>query len=258
MPRDGSAVWGLLLTVALGVAGAGACVTGPLPEDIATRRPPFQMEGAPGCDSVGPVAITPVNLGTAISRNLEAGGRRIQQQLVDYLVSKGCAAELLSEIQLERSWPPHVALSPGGFQRDSAAPAEIKPEAIAWLVRQLDRQRDKRLGAVVVPSMIASEVELSQAGARWDGVYRNILVSRKPRGYAIEQISGKATVLSLEVQVFDPTGQRWFQGVGGLVIPFRIRYEEGQGVMTMRRDPLRNPAQIRQAIEIALDPWVPR
>jgi len=231
-------------------------------------RPPTSLitpghEGAPG---VARVLLAPANLVLALRPELESGAEPVQAEIAGYLEQQGRSVERISLPDARRIWEASVAeLSGSGREPDFAAAAER-------FTRKLGDGRD--FHALVIPSLLLQKVVVRHRGAEWDGVERRVRLVNIPRrgggrssnvlvdGMATGSLNAVLAVSSLHVMVFTREGHRVFEGRGGLEflqdVDLTKAHETFHFELAPRNDLFQDPEDLREAVAVAFDPYLPR
>lgn len=123
--------------------------------------------------------------------------------------------------------------------------------------------------ALVVPSLVYRDGRLANRVVKWDGVVRRL--PRVGQGEDLGRRAGpkpippslevSVPVVSLHVMVFDANGELDFENYGGvdLAHSFSLDPEDGAQLQAELRDPvLAKRSFLREGVEIAFDPYLPR
>jgi hypothetical protein len=121
--------------------------------------------------------------------------------------------------------------------------------------------------ALVVSSLVYREGRLRNRIVKWDGVARRLpAVGEDPAlgeeaNPIPESFDALVPVVSLNVMVFDASGELLFENYGGVDLAHSFTFEPGEegGLRIALRDPLLEERRfLREGVEIAFDPYLPR
>jgi hypothetical protein len=172
------------------------------------------QEGAPG---VRRVLLCPPNLVLALRSEIQSGSNPVDHEVVAYLETQGREVARIGVIEGRDHWKQAVAEAKAAGSLTSAAGIFVGRLA-----------KDHEFDAVVKPSLILVQTRLAAGNASWDGVSRRMRMLNAPakpigredstlaKGIAYGGISGPAWVTSLHVLVYTRSGQRVFEGRGGI------------------------------------------
>jgi hypothetical protein len=237
------------LTV-FGLLAAFGCASGP----ANTLAP--GLDGAPG---VVRFLVCAPNTMVALPAELQDGTKVLRQQIDAYLEFQGRQAQWIDLYDSKRLWSEalNAAKEKGSIERTAAFFAEKAEQLYDF-------------DAIVMPSLLLHKTRALDGGARWDGVRRQMRVVNAPKrpggraqstlaeGIAYGGISGDVMVTSVHVLVFSRTGERVFEGRGGIgfVHDVDISMKEWQYHLQVR-DLARDIDELREGIAIAFDPYLP-
>ena len=88
---------------------------------------------------------------------------------------------------------------------------------------------------------------------------RFVRLHNKPRGMTFNLDGSTIPGLSLHVTVYSPDATRLFESYGGLEVTIYVQVDARSGAhdIVERTDLLEDPETMREAIQIAFDPYVP-
>jgi hypothetical protein len=217
------------------------------------------MEGAPG---VKTFLVCAPNTVLALPAELQSDTAILRETIETYLGEHGREVEWVDLFEAKRLWT--AALAEAREQGEIA-------KTTAIFARHLAEQRDFQ--AIVMPSVFVHHVRTSYSSAQWDGVQRNMRTLGAPArpsgraqdaladGIAYGGISGDMAVSSLHVLVYSRTGERVFEGRGGIeflhdvdmsAVVRTYRYE-----LRLREDILTDAAVLHEAVGLAFAPYLP-
>jgi hypothetical protein len=242
-----------LLGGALWVAAALGC-TAPAPHYVAPGQ-----EGAPG---IRRVLLCPANLVYSLRSEISNAVEPVQQELVAYLEARELEVQQLDLREGRRRWAAAVV------EARRRGPDEA---ATAIFAQGLGELSDFQV--LVMPSLLLHSVRVVDNGGTWNGVRRRMAMVGRPslggggsadtftKGVAYGGISGDVMATSLHVLVFSRDGERVFEGRGGLDFVQEIDLTDAHSwrlELRAKSQPLRDPEVVREGVEIALSPWLPR
>jgi len=195
--------WGILVCLATALGCAST------PNNKVT--PGF--EGARGLTNF--IVCAP-NTVISLPAELQPGTAMLRDQIDAYLRFHERVPQSLDLFQCRKTWAESMAVA------KQQATIEQTP---AFFARKLDELYD--FDAIVMPSLIVTEARTTNGYARWDGVERRMGVvkgesDRKLRHDPTAQqmasagASGNFMVTSVHVLIYSSTGERIFEGRGGI------------------------------------------
>lgn len=214
--------------------------------------------GAPrtGGDDFARVALAPLNLGVGHADDLAEAEETVEQELVRFLRERGAHVGIVHAGDAQRAW-----LAAASTQEGEADPARRLDATAAAFVLALRQESDFEFDYVLLPSVVYRDARIFGRIASWDGVRRRVK-SRRASGasqdHYFREWEGEITGLSLHVWVYEPDGERVYQGWGGLDLthdPVAVG-----AAMAARPIPqaniLANPEHVREGVGLALRPYV--
>lgn len=140
------------------------------------------------------------------------------------------------------------------LQRSTAAPrwgqlAEAELRALALVSRAALEVTGAQL--LLRTRVLNRPAAIWQSYVKWDGVSRPILFEDAKPGEVTVNFQGTAAGISLEAIATDRAGRLRIKHYGGLALPFRA---SRKGLPLPVDQPLSDPAQVQQAVDIALAP----
>jgi hypothetical protein len=242
-----------LLGGVLGVAVALGC-TAPAPYYLAPGQ-----QGAPG---IRRVLLCPPNLVYSLRSEVANAVEPVQKEIAAYLEARDLEVQHLDLREGRRRW---AAAAVEARQRGS------KEAALAIFAQGLGESSDFQI--LVMPSLLLHSVRVVDSSGTWNGVRRSMAMVGRPslggggsadtftKGVAYGGITGDVMVTSVHVMVFSRDGERVFEGRGGLDFIQEIDLTGARGwhyELRAKSHPLRDPEVLREGVEIALSPWLPR
>lgn len=181
-------------------------------------------------------------------------------QITRYLAARDRQRVVIEPLEAQRLW------------LASIAEAEVS-EAVSHDFRGAMKIFVRKLGglaafdALVVSSLVYREGRLRNRVVKWDGVARRLSALGEEatlggKAKAIpESLDAMVPAVSLHVMVFGASGESLFENYGGVDLVHLFALEPGdEGELRMElRDPVLGERRyLREAIEVAFDPYVPR
>lgn len=206
--------------------------------------------------------VLPLNVVTAMPGELEEGAAQVDAALRGYLQGYGKSVETIPLSEARAEWVASAA----------DLRAEVGPDAMTFegAARHLARRlRAKHAyDALVVPGLAMRPARLRSRRVSWDGVDRKLETVGEPREHGSVTLAntfhGEIQAPSLAVYVFSPDGALLFQGIGGLDLAHRAHVYPGKYLgdtkwdMELRPELFTDPALLREGVEVAFDPFLPR
>jgi hypothetical protein len=221
------------------------------------------VSGEPGAPGVQKFLVCAPNTVVSLPAELEAGPGPLRAEIDAYLKHHGREVKWLSLYDAKQLLS--EALARAKQQGDVDA-------AMSLFAAELHESYP--YDALVMPSIVLHETRITDNRGRWDGVARTMRQVNEPElptggwrstfaeGVRYGGISGEAPVTSLHVLVFTSEGKRVFEGRGGIEFIQEIDLSEAKSRnlwrSRMRDDLFENADALREAIEVAFDPYLPR
>jgi hypothetical protein len=220
----------------------------------------YVAEGHEGAPGVQRVLLCPLNVAVSLPAEIASGTESVYRELTAYLGEQGLQVEHLSLIEARRRWGEAVAEARRTGSKDAAA--IFARDLGEWI----------EFDAMLMPSLILHSVRVTDSSGTWDGVRRRVKMVNLPsrgiggsadtftKGVAFGGISASVLASSLHVTVLSPDGRLVFEGQGGfdfaqeadLGRAYRWKWE-----LRRKSGLLRDPAVLREGVEIALGPYLP-
>ena len=119
-----------------------------------------------------------------------------------------------------------------------------------------------------MPRIVYRNGELRGRTAKWDGV-RERVISENLTKEVVPHFNNTTTCVSLWIRVFDLTGALVHEGYGGIGISWKFVTQQRDSMTSMttnlfhmqeieRDDLFDDPSKLARAIQIAMDPDIPR
>ena len=229
-----------------------ACWTTPVKRADAPPRNQLAKGAAPAAPGLR-FLIAPMNVRDPLPYELDQDLPVLEAALIARLERLGHPTRVLDRGLYEDLWEVSVRREGGLFPLEPEY-RERLDNVMAGVIDGLAR-RYRDFGALILPKVVFREVELHGAGARWDGVSRILAISNVRRIQRSMSVSGRSRGLSLRVEIFDRRHGRVFRGHGGLVLPYLLNLEENRG--QLRPNALQSKGHARQAVALALEPYIP-
>ena len=115
--------------------------------------------------------------------------------------------------------------------------------------------------ALVVPSLVYREGRLRNRIVKWDGVVRRLPSVGEDSKPISPSFEASVPVVSLHVMVFSASGELTFENYGGIDLAHSFRLDPGdEGQLRAElRDPVLGERRfLREGVEAAFDPYLPR
>ncbi len=207
----------------------------------------------------GRVVVAPVNLTVEFDHELEDSLKPIHDEIVRQLQQQPRArVAIIFEPEARALW--HECL---GIVRSSSELPNSLETALAVFARELGDHDEFDL--LLIPSLAWRHARVTGRTARWDGVKRRVSVRGAPRSRPDADANlfqnglAETTGLSLHISALTPTGTMVHRGWGGLDIVHDVvpggRRGSGRATLVLRRNPLKEPAHLREGVALALGPY---
>src|SRR5262245_48869452 len=234
------------LTVLLGLATC-ACVS-----VDGSRYPYYLLQGQKGAPQARRWLLAPTNALSPAPTFLVAPGERLQTEIGTYLEEAG---RTYSSLPQSKALAAVRALGPGaGPTSDGSAP----DERLSALARALAGTYEFEVMAF--PELVIHPVLVQQGrSGTWNGVKRPVRVIRgedAPEG--MFSMTGRQPGISLRMRIFARDGTKYFESYGGLELLQEARTKGNKFYMEIRPDLLTDPGVLREGVELALWPYLPR
>lgn len=214
------------------------------------------VPGNEGAPSVKRFLVCAPNTVITLPGELQGTTQPLREQVDAYLKFQGRETQWVDLYDSKRIWSEAMAAA-----KEKGA-IEKTPEFFA---RKLDEQYD--FDAIVMPSILLHKTEGSMGFASWDGVERRMRVVNQPRqeggrtgGVEFGGLSGELLVTSVHVMVFSRSGERIFEGRGGIEFIHEVDMAPFKRKRTLdvhlRSDLGRDIDALREGIAIAFDPYL--
>jgi hypothetical protein len=115
--------------------------------------------------------------------------------------------------------------------------------------------------ALVVPSLVYREGRLRNGVVKWDGVVRRLPPVEDAPKPIPQSFEVSVPVVSLHVMVFGASGELTFENFGGVDLAHSFRLDPGdENQLSIElRDPVLGERRfLREGVEVAFDPYLPR
>lgn len=245
-PRNGSVPF-FMGRAALLVAVAGIAFGCAASRNHLYRRSGAEFERA---------LVLPLNLVVAMPEEVADAARRVDAVLLGYLAERGKAVETIGFVEASTAWRESEA--------ECRSQGEKRCDRFAGVARVLAQRlrRDHDYQTLIIPYLYLRSARNNASVAAWDGVKRP--VEKSGQGFGpdgpLRLVRGQVRAASLKVFAFSGDGEKVFEGVGGLDLVDRIDgYSEYEPyTIEVRENALADSASVREGVELALDPLVPR
>jgi hypothetical protein len=208
--------------------------------------------------------ILPLNVSAVLPGELEPYEPIVWEEFQTYLRARGKELKTLSRRTARRLWLESIreVRAPTGARAGSAPGFD---EAASVMARKLAERAN--FAVMIVPSLFVREATLKGRSASWDGVERRVPFSTTGLGareLAETPLVGVAPAGSLHVAIFDTEGTKVHDALGGLEVLRGVRAVganlsgEPSFKLVPRNDLFENREHVREAVEVAFDPFVPR
>jgi hypothetical protein len=208
--------------------------------------------------------ILPLNVSAVLPGELEPYEPIVWEEFQTYLRARGKELKTLSRRTARRLWLESIreVRAPTGARAGSAPGFD---EAASVMARKLAERAN--FAVMIVPSLFVREATLKGRSASWDGVQRRVPFSTTGLGarkLAETPLVGVAPAGSLHVAIFDTEGTKVHDALGGLEVLWGVRAVganlsgEPSFKLVPRNDLFENREHVREAVEVAFDPFVPR
>jgi hypothetical protein len=244
---------GLLPTICLLIA---SCASGP------TYNPtvfPFEIDReALATKPVRTVVIPHVNLGTPSRNYLDEAEPRVDALLTRYLRANG--VEVLPQREFRQHW--NTAVRAFGDPVDPTT-GRVNMKTFSEIMQSVRDQYAEggELDAFLFTDLVELEAAFNgglKHFARWDGVQRRPSLQGPGSGVSTDfDWNAPASVVSLQVTLFDVELQRVFISRGGLDASDAIDTRSSSGRWVRRRQVLENDLHLIEGIALAVHPFVP-
>jgi hypothetical protein len=199
------------------------------------------------------VLVLPLNVVAAMPRELAHGARDVDRILLDYLAERGKAVEAMKYDDSVAAWRAGESECRAHEKKGCDRFADVAP----FVARQL--RATHAYDALLVPYLLLRGARTNGEMATFDGVKRP-LDAGLPANGPLWLAQNRIRAASLKVFGFHPDGKRMFAGIGGIDLVDRIELSREQYpppytvpyTVEVREDVLRDPATIREGVEIAL------
>jgi len=201
--------------------------------------------------------VLPLNLVAAMPAEVAGGSRRVDEALLGYLAERGKAVEAMKYADALAAWRAAESECRAQSHEDCDHFAGVAPIMAQRLRRDHDYQ------TLIIPYLRFHAARTGSSTAKWHGVKRSVEKTGSgfgPGGSA-RLVRGEIRAVSLSVLAFSAEGKKIFEGVGGLDLVDRLRapgdaYQDYS--VDVREDVLGDEQMLREGVELALDPLVPR
>jgi hypothetical protein len=250
----------LPLALAL-LAGALACSSAapkpPVPEAAAPA--PSAPGAAPPAAAPGRrVLLFPLNVvGLPLPSEVESGAEAVATELRATLESHGFAVESLG---LGAANEAYLRAAMQHKQEVGAERLSLEGAA-SVLARQLAETH--AFEVLLLPWIAMRAAQLEGRDVEWDGVERDLDLGKAKRArWMLGRLNIYVKAPSLQVLGYSPAGEKLFEGIGGLdlvedadvdVSAAKLRFN-----MVPKQRIFENPKHLREGIELALAPLLPR
>ncbi len=212
----------------------------------------------PGSAPANRVVVAPVNLAIKFDPALEDSRKPIQDEIVRQLQERPRArVAIIFEPEAHSLWNECLAIVGSSSHLPNTLDTTLEVFA-----QELVHHADFDL--LLVPSLAWRNARVTGRTARWDGVSRRVSVLGKsrsrPDSRKLQGGLAETTGLSLHIAALTPSGRIVHQGWGGLDIVHDViqggRRRSGEVELVLRRNPLEEPAHVREGVALALGPYV--
>jgi hypothetical protein len=225
----------------------------------ATPRDPVVMAAG---DAARSVLLLPLNVVVALPAELEGPSDRVWQALASYVEAHGKQVRTVRLGDARHMWL-------NAIQRveSDGRIAEGKFDVAAEsLVQELGEHVE--FDAVIMPSLFVQQARLSGKHAKWDGVSRRVEVDGDVLhvGSIITatSLAGATPGASLHVVVLGADGAKLHEAQAGLELLMCMKVEGEPGALLSERhivwefrpELFENPADVREGVTKALDPFL--
>jgi hypothetical protein len=244
----------LPVTIGLAATAALGCALFSTPHN--TLAP--GNEGAPG---VKRLLVCAPNTVIALPPELQGATRALHEQIDAYLHFHERETQWLDLYDSKQAWEKAISAAKG------KGPIEQAPVFFA-----AELAKHYEFDAIVMPSVFLHKTRATDGSAGWDGVQRRMEILNPParprgggrntraEGVRLGGISGDVLVTSVHVLVFSRTGERIFEGRGGIGFAHDVDMSPlaKTGTFALRpRDITGDVDALREGIAIAFDPYLP-
>ena len=214
------------------------------------RQPP----GARSAPQSTRFAVLLPNSLVPVPPELSGATDRVLGQITRYLAAQGRERGVIDPLDAQRLWPASIAEA-----SESGSVSHDFDGAMKIFARKLGGPA--AFDALVVPSLVYREGRLRNRTVKWDGVVRRLPSVEEDSKPISPSFEASVPVVSLHVMVFGASGEMTFENYGGvdLVHSFTLGPgEEGQLLVELRDPVLGKRRFLREGVEAAFDPYLPR
>ncbi len=228
------------------LALATACAGDPPPK-------PLLAPGHAGAPGVREFLVCAPNTVLSLPADLQHGTAPLREEIAAHLREHGREVEWVDLYEAKQAWSRALA---------TAKRADAIESTPAFFADELARERS--FDALLMPSILVHEAPASRGFASWDGVRRKLGVgemrTRRRRARRVAQSLPQMPVTSLHLMVFSRSGERVFEGRGGLEITVEVGAgfgSEGRELeLRPRSDLFRDRSALREGVEVAFGPYL--
>ena len=217
----------------------------------------LDSRGAPGARSAPQetrFAVLFPNTLVSAPPELSGATDRLLGQITRYLAAQGKEPSVIEPMEAESLWLASVA--------EAEASDTVSHDflgAMKLFARKLGGQAD--FDALVVSSFVYRNGRLANRVVKWDGVVRRLPNVKDDENPIPPSFESSVPVVSLHVLMFGANGELAFEGYGGVDLVHSLRLDpsgEGQLRVALRDPVLGERRFLREGVEIAFDPYLPR
>ena len=250
-----------LLAAGLLALGALACAGSPAAPEAsraaASAVAPAAPEGAAPDAPGRRVLLFPLNVvGVPLPSEVESGSDAVASELRAYLERRGFAGETLELGAAREAW-----LRAAMAHKEQAGAEKMSLEgAASVLARQLAETH--AFEALLLPWIAMRAAELEGRDVEWDGVERKLDLGKARRArWVLGRLELWVKAPSIQVLGFAPSGEKLFEGIGGLDLVEKAEIEVSTSKLNLDMVPMprifENRAHLAEGIGLALAPFVP-
>jgi hypothetical protein len=206
------------------------------------------------------VLVLPLNVATLMPPELVSLGPIVWEELETYLQAPGRRLTTVSHEVARRFWLSSIRQVRAGQNGAQPGFDDAARVLVARLAQHVEFDTVIAASLSVRPALVEGPV------ASWDGVERPVEVEAygNARGLAHGgEMKGSAAAASLHAVVWDASGEKLQEGIGGIELLVRVHVTRKRSTGEVfyqyltRPDPFSNRAHLRQALELALSPLLP-